>query len=72
MLIENGESSNSWNYEQYATIRCHNCGDSLTRPMKTIVKMLELEGYATCSEPCRKQVDQELIELLILHGGAIC
>ena len=72
MFLSN-ESANQWNFEpQYATVRCHNCGESITRPMSTIVKMLEIEGYATCSEPCRRQVDQEIVELLILHGGVVC
>jgi hypothetical protein len=70
MQLEEGD--NFWAFQQYATLRCHNCGESITRSMSTWVKVLENEGYATCSEPCRKQVDQELIELLILHGGAIC
>jgi hypothetical protein len=58
-------------YEQYATVRCHNCGESVTRSMDKIVKELEREGFCTCSEFCRRTVSQETFELLLWWGGAI-
>lgn len=58
-------------YEQYATVHCFNCGESVTRTMQTISKMLEVDHFVTCSNPCREQVEQELFESMILWGGAI-
>ena len=73
MIVQPGADFNALpDYPQTATVRCHNCGESITRSMQTITKMLEIDGYATCSAPCRDQVDQELVELLIMRGGAIC
>jgi hypothetical protein len=58
-------------YEQYATVRCHYCDNSMTRTMKVIVKMLEVDGYPACSKYCRDGTEQEMFEFLILFGGAI-
>ena len=73
MIVQPGADFNqSPDYPQVATVRCQNCGDSFSRSMQTVVKMLEIDGFIACSEPCRVQVSQELFELLLVWGGAIC
>jgi hypothetical protein len=66
-----GESANQWAHEQYATVRCQGCGESMTRTMKVIVKMLEVDGFQSCSNPCREQVEQEWFEVLMYFSGSI-
>jgi hypothetical protein len=56
-------------YDQYATVSCLNCGDSVTRTMQTIVKMLEIDGFVSCCNSCRKEVEQEKFEVLLAFGG---
>jgi hypothetical protein len=37
--------------------------------MQTIVKMLEIDGFVSCCNSCRKEVEQEKFEVLLAFGG---
>lgn len=71
MRLVTDESESFRPFDQYATVSCYNCGESMTRSMKVIVRMLEVDKYCACSSSCRKAVEQELFEALIYFGGVI-
>jgi hypothetical protein len=69
MLVLPSDLGQLPDYDQYATVHCYNCGEPVTRTMNTMAKMLSHDGYCACSEPCRKQVEQETFEVLLAFGG---